>query len=106
MKVEERTSKQFQELLDRHHELQGELAQVEARLDQKEYEYLTGTATEGNHLLGWHKHSLPSAKKPVDISAKDKKFSLSSVFSKASLQLLDIADRRLAVVRGINFQKK
>jgi hypothetical protein len=71
--------------LDRQHQLSGELLQVEARIEQKEIQYLSGVWTEGNMVLGWHKNELIQTKKNLDIAAKDKRFSLSSVLSRPSL---------------------
>lgn len=96
----------FQELLEQHHRLEGELFQIEARIEQKEVEYLSGQCNQGNFLVGWHKAELSQIpRKNMDISAKDKRFSLSSVFSRPSLEL-STEDRRLSVGGKGHFHKK
>ena len=79
--------KEFQELLDRHHQLEGEILDIERRIEVKEIEYLSNTWTEGNYVLGWHQHKADASatRKSLDISAKDKRFSLSSTFRRPSL---------------------
>lgn len=53
--------------------------------------------TDGNFRTGWHLQDNFASKKIVEVSPKDKKFSLSSVMSKASLDLIKIEDRKLTV---------
>ena len=73
------------------------MIEIEYSLEQKECEYLLGVHPDKNEMMGWQRYNLPSNKKQLDVSAKDKKFSLSSVFSRASLELLNTEDRRLSV---------
>ena len=54
----------------------------------------------------WPRPHLPPPKKPLDVSAKDKHFCLSSAYSKSSLELLNIEDRRLAISFKGTLQKK
>lgn len=77
---------------------------IEAAIEQKEIEYLSGGSFQGNHP-SWSKIEIPP-KKQLEISPKDKKFSLSSVFSRASLELLNIEDRRLTANSRSTFSKK
>lgn len=97
---------QIQRLLDEQSRLEGELTELEAKIEERELEYLSNSWLDGDYLLGWQKVEPIATKKAINISAKDKKFSLSSVFSRPSQELLSLEVRKLTAEKSKSVQKK
>lgn len=97
---------QIQRLLDEQNRLEGELNDLQVKIQERELEYLSNSWIEGDYLLGWTKMEPMATKKALNISPKDKKFSLSSVFSRPSQELLSLQVRKLATEKAKNHQKK
>lgn len=88
---------EIQKLLDLNQQIEGELSELEARIEQKQNEYFSGTWNDGNYATGWHRLEPAQSKILLEVGPKDKKFSLSSVYSRPSLYLGSIDNRKLSV---------
>jgi hypothetical protein len=97
---------QIQRLLDEQSRLEGELIDLEAKIEERELEYLSYSWMDGEELTGLQRADSMATKKAMNISAKDKKFSLSSVFSRPSQELLSLEVRKLAAEKTKGHQKK
>lgn len=87
-------------LLEEENSIEGEIHKLQTQINDLETLYLERTWFDGNVYVGWNRNVPPSNPGPhtikINIDAKEKLFSLSSITSPAFQQLEDNTDRQLA----------
>ena len=76
------------------------MTEIESKIEERELEYFSNNTIDGPS------EPFPMQKRLISISPKDKKFSLSSIFSRASLDLINIEVKKSITSEKSKQQKK
>ena len=97
----------FQSILEKELRMKVELRELENQIEEFEKNYLQNTWNDGNVLVGWPKVNAPlsvNAHK-VQLTPKDKIFSLSSTSSSPNYCLAEMADKNITPHHESRFQQ-
>jgi hypothetical protein len=110
MKNKKEKGRGVEGLLEEENSIEGEIHKLQTQINDLETVYLERTWYDGNVYVGWNRNVPPANPTlhhiKINIDAKEKLFSLSSITSPAFAQLDDNADRQLAPYGEPRFESK